>query len=85
MGRIFPPTLAEWHSAVIGFYIGFVYGASNDDAVATAGVRRAVGFTEAEGHLVDTRQEAAYTGGCFLVGVVVGYRWRRVRSRPTDA
>lgn len=80
MGGIFPPTLAEWHSAVIGFYIGFVYGTSNDHDVATAGVKRIVGFSETSGHLSDTREEAAYAAGLFFVGVVVGDRWRRLRD-----
>ncbi|MFB6128616.1 MAG: hypothetical protein ABEJ47_02525, partial [Halorhabdus sp.] len=66
MGRLFPPTLAEWHSAVIGFYIGFVYGASHDDDVATAGVKRVIGFGDTSGHLSDTREEAAYASGLFL-------------------
>lgn len=79
--RLFPPTLAEWHSAVIGFYVGFVYGATREGAVAVAGVKRIVGFGDASGHLSDTREEAAYASGCFLLGVVLGNRWARIHAR----
>jgi hypothetical protein len=48
--------------------------------VAIADVRRVIGFEAVDGHLPDTREEAAYAGGCFVLGVMAGTRWKRART-----
>jgi len=78
MGGLFPPTLPEWHSSVVGFGSGFAFGAAGDDSgVAKAFVRAVLGGDADGGHVAHAHDEAAYATACFVVGAIVGRAWSR--------
>jgi len=76
MGAIWPPTLPEWHSSVVGFGAGFAFGAAECDSGVARAFMRAVFVVERDsGHLAHTEDEAAYAAACFVFGTVVGSRF----------
>ena len=81
MGKFFPPTLAEWHSSVVGFGSGFAFGAAEcDSGVARAFVRAVLVAEDESGHLAQAEAEAAYATACFVLGAVVGRAWSERRN-----
>jgi hypothetical protein len=81
MNRIFPPSLPEWHSAVVGFGSGFAFGAADTDSdVARAFVRAVLVNDDDTGHLAQAEDEAAYATACFVLGAVVGSAWSGRRN-----
>lgn len=76
MGKFFPPTLPEWHSAVVGFGAGFAFGAGDTDSgVARAAIRGVFDGDVETGHIAQARTEAAYAMSCFVLGAIVGKAW----------
>jgi hypothetical protein len=81
MGKFFPPTVAEWHSSVVGFGSGFAFGAAQTDSgVAKAFVRAVLVNDDETGHLAQAEAEAAYATACFVLGAVVGRAWAARRK-----
>jgi hypothetical protein len=83
-----PPTVPEWHSAVVGFGSGFAFGAGDDSDVATVFVRAVLRNDDETGHLAQAQTEVAYALACYVVGAVVGRAWSRssaaTGSTPSD-
>lgn len=81
MNKFFPPSVPEWHSAVVGFGSGFAFGAAEcDSGVARAFVRAVFRHEDHAGHLTQTHTESAYAFACFVVGAVVGRAWSTRRN-----